>query len=111
MPVHLPPVAPADTTKHADVFDDGELLVRAHKAPAINVVITGRPKAGSTLISDALATKLGLHLVSLKPITARLLAHVTRAPPVFEEEPEEEPPPRRGRRGAAPKREKASPTF
>ena len=89
MPVHLNPVAPVDTTKHADVFDDGEFLVRAHKAPAVNVMVTGRPKAGSTVIADALATKLGLHLVSLKPITARLLAHVTRAPPVFEEEPEE----------------------
>ena len=112
MPVHLPPVAPADTTKHADVFDDGELLVRAHKAPAINVVITGRPKAGSTLISDALATKLGLHLVSLKPITARLLAHVTRPPPVFEEEPEEEPPPpAEGEEAPPPKEKKLPPPF
>lgn len=112
MPVHLTPVAPADTTKHADVFDDGELLMRAHKTPAINVIVTGRPKAGSTIITDALATKLGLHLVSLKPITARLLAHVTRAPPVFEEEPEEEPPPpAEGEEAPPPKEKKPPPPF
>jgi adenylate kinase family enzyme len=112
MPVHLPPVAPVDTTKHADVFDDGELLLRAHKAPAVNVIVTGRPKAGSTLISNALATKLGLHLVSLHPITARLLAHVARAPPVFEEEPEEEqPPPAEGEEAPPPKEKKLPPPF
>lgn len=110
--MHLNPVAPVDTTKHADVFDDGELLVRAHKAPAVNVMVTGRPKSGSTVIADALATKLGLHLVSLKPITARLLAHVTRAPPVFEEEPEEEPPPpAEGEEAAPPKEKKLPPPF
>ena len=112
MPVHLSPVEPVDSTKHADVFDDGELLIRAHKAPAVNVVVTGPPKAGSTLISDAVATKLGLHLVSLKPIVARLLAHVTRAPPVFEEEPEEEvPPPAEGEEAPPPKEKKVAPPF